>query len=133
MERADETGCAVRGIEPVCLFERVGVERDDRIDAGAFLIVCLDAIEIELDELPRRERAGGVAAMDLRDRRFHDVERRLTHRAGRENGEEHHRIVVLTAFASDGTAAACYIDYNSPRAAAVPIEAHNPNIDCARG
>ena len=75
MERTDETGCPVRGIEPVRLLERVGVDRNDRIDAGALPIVGLDAIEIELDELPRRERAGGVGAMDLRNRRFHDVER----------------------------------------------------------
>jgi hypothetical protein len=87
VQRADEAGPAIRRIEPVRLFERLRVERDDGIDARSVLVVRLDSIEVELDELPYRQRSRLVAAVDLRDRRLHDVEGRLTHHVGRQNSE----------------------------------------------
>ena len=51
VQRTDRTRGFERGVEAVGFFERVGIERNDRIDRRAFFVIGVDAIEIHLHQL----------------------------------------------------------------------------------
>ena len=74
VQRTDEAGCLECGIEPVGFFQRGWIERNDRIDRRALLIVGGDAVEIGLHQRTGRERPGLIGSMDVGDRRFEEFE-----------------------------------------------------------
>ncbi len=76
MQRTNHARGLINRIQAVGLFERLLIERDDRIDIRASLVERGDAIEIALDELARREPAGFECGVDVVDRRLHDLKRR---------------------------------------------------------
>ena len=76
MQRADGARRLVRRIETVGLGKRLRIERDDGVDGRTALVVGVDAIEIALDQLVRREPAGFEGRKDVVDRGLHDLERR---------------------------------------------------------
>jgi len=76
VQRAHETGKAKRCVELVGLRKRIGVDGDDGIDVGAFLVVSIDPIEIALHQLARRQPAGSEGHVNVVDGRLHDLERR---------------------------------------------------------
>ena len=49
MERAGETGGFEGSVQPVSLLKSLGIDRDDRVEAGALLVKRLDPVQIELD------------------------------------------------------------------------------------
>ena len=51
-----------------------GIQRDDGIDGRAGLVVRRDAIEVDLHQLPRGQRAGPVRGVNVVHRCFHDIE-----------------------------------------------------------
>lgn len=55
MEGTDKARCLERRIEAIGISESFMIACDDRVDRGSFLIVGLDAVEINLHQLARRE------------------------------------------------------------------------------
>ena len=50
-----QTGGFECGIESVGFFESLRIDRNDRIDRWSLLVICLDAIQVELNQLVRGE------------------------------------------------------------------------------
>jgi hypothetical protein len=63
-----------RDVQPIRLFESLGIDRDDGIDAGALLVVRVDTIQIELDQLVYGEAPGFVGVVNILYRRFCKME-----------------------------------------------------------
>ena len=63
-----------RRIELLGLFQGVGIERDQGIDGGAFLVVGIDSIKVGLHQSPRAQRARPVGRVNVGDGRLEDIE-----------------------------------------------------------
>ena len=74
VKRSDEAGGLERGIESIRFIEGCGIQRDDRVDSGTFLVIGLDAIEVYLHQLAAGELAGLIGRVDFVDGRFENTE-----------------------------------------------------------
>ena len=74
VQRADEARLLQMRVEPVGFLERGGIERDQRVDRRAFLVVGRDPIEIELHQLPDGKISGFESRVNISDCRIDDVE-----------------------------------------------------------
>ena len=77
MQRTDGPGDLVRSIEAIGFLERVGVDRDQRVDRRALLVEGLDAVEIHLHHLAAGELAGFIGVVNVVDGRFDEIEGRI--------------------------------------------------------
>ncbi len=65
MKRAGETGALEGSVQPVGFLKGLGIDRDDGVEARAFLVKGLDTVQIELDKLARGEPPGFVGIMNI--------------------------------------------------------------------
>ena len=73
VQRPHRTRGLVRGVEAVGFCERVGIERNDRIDRRAIFVIGGDAIEIHLHQLTAGQLAGSIGGVDLVDGGFENI------------------------------------------------------------
>ena len=66
-----------RGVQAVRLLQRRRVHRDDGVDSGAAPVIGLDAVDIHLHQLARREAPGGIRGVDVVNGGFGQRERVL--------------------------------------------------------
>jgi hypothetical protein len=99
VQRADRTRRFVGRIKLVRIRERVRIDRDDRVDHRAFLVIGRDAVEIELRQLMRGQRAGLVRRLDGIDRRLHHWNGAPAGRCATLNGVEAARLATASALA----------------------------------
>ena len=62
MKGTGKAGRLESRIQPIRLFKRLGIDRDDRIDGGPLLLIRIDPLEIKLHQLMRRQSSGLVAS-----------------------------------------------------------------------
>jgi hypothetical protein len=62
----------------------------DGVEARACAIVCLDARNVQIDQLARRQPAFPHRGVNLSDSRLHDIEARCLAARGRRNKEKKH-------------------------------------------
>jgi len=74
VERTADVTRAPLGVERGRRVERVGVQRDERVDARPVLVIGLDASEILLDELARRRPVRFHLILQVEDRLLDDIE-----------------------------------------------------------
>ena len=87
MQRTDGTGLRKFRVERVSDLERVGVDDDDGVERRALFIVCVNAIEIDLDQHATRQRLRFERRLDVGDRRFvvmQDIEGARVHGSGEQ-------------------------------------------------
>ena len=53
----------------------IGIDIQDRVQARTGLVVCGDAVQIELNELNRRELTGGHRRLEVPDALFENIKR----------------------------------------------------------
>ena len=74
MERSRESSLCVPSIQVVGLFQRVGVDHDDRVDRRSVLVIRIDAPQVGVDQRMTRQAACLHRVMNLRDGRLLDTE-----------------------------------------------------------
>ena len=79
MQRTCASKGFVGGIEPVRFFERVGIDRDQRIDMRSLLVEGCDAVQIHLHDVTAGELAGLVSGVNIVNGRFNNSEMCLSH------------------------------------------------------
>ena len=72
VERAERRTFAPSAVGLLGLGPRIGVELDERVEAYAVLVICLDAREVGLDQRDRRRRAGLQRRAQIGDRCLDD-------------------------------------------------------------
>ena len=74
VQRAGRAGLLEGRVEARGLVQRVGVQRDDRIERRAVPVIGLDPLEIGFDQRPRRQRSRAIGRVDVRDGGFRNRE-----------------------------------------------------------
>ena len=73
MKQASDARGFESSVELIRLLKGSRIDRDDRIEAGTFLVVRLDPVQVELDQLVGGQTAGFVGVLNILDCRFRNV------------------------------------------------------------
>jgi hypothetical protein len=91
VQRPPNAARAALGIERIRDLERTRIQRDERVQLRALLIVGLDSREVLLDDLPRCRAPLTHGVLLLEDRLLDDVEPRRRRLSERDDQHHAHR------------------------------------------